>query len=212
MDVINAKDFRQILFDICDLLIAHEQELCKLDSYVGDGDHGVTVSRGFGAVKTVLMEKAALKLDELFLMTGETLSDTMGGAIGPIIGSIFTAMGETVSSEETIDTAMMGAMLKNGLENAQMIGNAKTGDRTLIDALAPAVESLEKDAENKVRLSAALENSAVAAKAGAENTKNMVAQKGRAKFLQEKSLGYQDAGATTMYLILSVMADYSKKN
>ena len=213
MEMLNVKDMHQLLLKICDLLIANEQELCKLDSYVGDGDHGITVSRGFGAVKAELNKQDTVnKLNELLLLTGETLSETMGGAIGPVIGGIFTSMGETECPEETIDTATIGTMLKNGLENAQMIGNAKAGDRTLIDALAPAVESLEKDAGNKIPLSIALKNSAAAAKTGAENTKNMIARKGRAKFLQDKSLGYQDAGATTMYLILSAMAEYCEKN
>ena len=211
MDVLETNDMKQILSDISDLLTANEQELCRLDSYVGDGDHGITVSRGFFAVKTKLNEQEIIKLNELLLLTGEVLTDTMGGAVGPIIGGIFTSMGEVVDSAETINTVLMGAMLKSGLENAQMIGDAKVGDRTLIDALAPAVASLETDIEKGIILSVALENSARAAKIGAENTKNMVAKKGRAKFLQDKSLGYQDAGATTLYLILSAMADYCGK-
>jgi dihydroxyacetone kinase phosphoprotein-dependent L subunit len=208
METLNTQDIHNMLLRICDVLIANEEELCKLDSYVGDGDHGITVSRGFSAVKAKINAETGMDIKYLFSMTGETLSETMGGAIGPIFGSIFSSMGEVIDASETIDTKKRSLMLREGLENVMIIGNTKPGERTLVDALSPAVESLETDAKKGTPLSEALFNAAKAAKAGAEATKNMVAKKGRAKFLQEKSLGYQDAGATSMYLICSVMAEF----
>jgi dihydroxyacetone kinase phosphoprotein-dependent L subunit len=212
MEILNAHNMREMLLEICDLLIAKEQELCRLDTYVGDGDHGITVSRGFGAVKAKLAGQDVASLKDLLLMTGEVLSDTMGGAIGPIIGSIFTSMGETAGEADVIGTELMAAMLRNGLKNVLIIGNAKPGDRTLVDALSPAVEALETAVVQHITLVPAMENAVQAAKTGAENTKNMIAKKGRARYLQEKSVGYQDAGATSMYLILAGIAAYCGKN
>jgi dihydroxyacetone kinase phosphoprotein-dependent L subunit len=211
MKVLNAHEINQMLGCICDTLIGKEQELCKLDSFIGDGDHGVTISRGFSAVKAKLDGMGETGIGNQLTQVGDTLSETMGGAIGPIIGGIFTAMGEAAAGVDALGTAKAAEMLHKGLEEVMMIGSAKPGDRTLVDALAPAVDSMESDAKTDIPLGIALEHAAAAAKLGAENTKNMIAKKGRAKFLQEKSLGYQDAGATSMSYIFLAMSQYCKE-
>ena len=210
MEVFDIKDMHKMLHEISDLLISNEKELCKLDSYIGDGDHGITISRGFKAVKARLDEEPGMNIKELFIVTGGTLSEKMGGAIGPIFGGIFTSMGEA-SDSESIDIKKLAIMLREGLENVMIIGDTKRGDRTLVDALHPAVESLEADAKKEVSLLEALDNAAEAARKGVEETKTMIAKKGRAKFLQEKSLGYPDAGAKSMSLVFSAIADYCRK-
>jgi len=208
MKKLTAPQFTEMLMAVSNAIMDNEQYLCKLDSYVGDGDHGVTVARGFTAVKAKLESIQDASISELLGLTGDTLSETMGGAIGPIFGSIFSAMGENTGSAEAIGTAEMATMLRAGLEDAMMIGGAQPGDRTLIDSLTPAVEAMESASAAGKTLPEALKLSAQAAAQGVEATKDMVAKKGRAKFLQEKSKGYQDAGATSMLLVLEAMAGY----
>jgi dihydroxyacetone kinase len=141
-------------------------------------------------------------------LTGETLQDVMGGAIGPVLGSLFTAMGESPACAGEIDTGKMSVMLREGLESVKRTGDVKPGDRTLVDALEPAVIALEGEAALETPLPQAMVRAGEAAKNGAMDTKNMIAKKGRAKFLREKSLGYQDAGATSLSIILSAMAEF----
>lgn len=207
MESLNAKQLAGMLDAAADAIIENEKWLCELDSQVGDGDHGVTAARGFRAVKEMLAENADASIAALLEKTGDALAETMGGAIGPIFGSIFTAMGEDAGDIAEIDAAKLADMLEAGLSDVQMIGGAQPGDRTLVDALAPAVEAMQRESS----LPLALEKAAGAARKGAEATKEMQAKKGRAKFLQEKSVGYQDAGATSMMLVLRAFADYATK-
>jgi dihydroxyacetone kinase phosphoprotein-dependent L subunit len=208
MEEIRADQFRDMLNSVCDSLIKNEELLCQLDSVVGDGDHGLTVSRGFSAVKRALAEAGETGVSAQLELAGNTLAETMGGVIGPIFGGIFSGMAEAPLRDGAVDTAVMAAMLAAGLENAALIGGAKPGDRTLIDGLAPAAAAAKEEAAAGTPLSAALEKIADAARAGAEATKDMIAKRGRAKFLQEKSKGYQDAGATSLYLALDAMRGF----
>jgi len=208
MEKIIPKDMQQMLIEVCDLLIAKEEELCRLDSYVGDGDHGLTIRRGFSEVKEKLLTEKYADSGKILTDTGKILEDVMGGAIGPIFGGLFSAMGEVVSASDIIVAADLAAMFRSGLENVKMIGGAKIGDRTLVDALEPAVEVMEAASKRGIPLTDVLNETEQAAKLGAESTMKMAAKKGRAKFLQEKSIGYQDAGATSMYLVFSAMAQY----
>ena len=210
MNAVDAKKLREMIFAASDDIVANEQYLCELDSYVGDGDHGVTVARGFRAVKEALSAENDLSIAALLVTTGDALTESMGGAIGPIFGSIFTAMGENAEDISEIDTAKMAALFRAALEEVQLVGGAQAGDRTLVDALVPAVEALEKSAAAGDTLTNAMQMAAQAAQQGAEATKDMVAKKGRAKFLQEKSKGYQDAGATSMTIVLQAMAKHAQ--
>lgn len=206
MNKINAKQLYLLLDGAADAVIENEQLLCELDAHVGDGDHGITVSRGFKAVKKALAANDDLSISQILVLTGDTLAETMGGAIGPIFGSIFTAMGEKAEAAEEIDSPLLKSMLLEGLDNVMTIGGAKPGDRTLVDALAPAVEAINEE----LSFSQSIDLAAQAALKGAKGTINMVAKKGRARFLQEKSKGYQDAGATSLYILLNAMAEAAK--
>lgn len=210
MENLNKEQFAAMLDAVCTNIIQNEQMLCTLDSYVGDGDHGVTVARGFTAVQNKLPDLAGSSIACLLETAGDTLAETMGGAIGPIFGSIFSAMGETCTTE-VVGAAEMAAMLAEGLDSVMLIGGAQPGDRTLVDALAPAVEAAKVVVAEGGDLSLTLRKAAEGAKAGAQSTKDMVAKKGRAKFLQDKSKGYQDAGATSLELVVEAMADYCAK-
>lgn len=208
METIVACTLRGMLLQACTAIEENETRLCELDSFVGDGDHGVTVARGFRAVRKNLEQSDEKSISALLLMTGETLTEAMGGAIGPIFGSIFTAAAEDAEGKEALTLKDFASLWDAGLENVMLIGGAKRGERTLVDSLAPAVEQLSSDAQENIEIKAALQNAVAAAARGVESTKDMVAKKGRAKFLGEKSRGFQDAGATSLYLVLEAMAKY----
>jgi dihydroxyacetone kinase phosphoprotein-dependent L subunit len=208
MEQINTDQFRNMLSAVCGKLIANEELLCRLDTFVGDGDHGLTVSRGFTALQQALQDAGELSITAQLELAGNVLSETMGGVTGPIFGAIFSGMAEAPLHKGAADTASMAAMLAAGLENAVLTGGARPGDRTLIDALAPAAAAAKEQAEAGRPLPAAFEKIAEAARTGAEATREMIAKRGRAKFLMEKSKGYQDAGATSIYLALDAIKEF----
>jgi dihydroxyacetone kinase phosphoprotein-dependent L subunit len=205
MEELDAEETKELLLSVCESLIAAEKELCELDSYVGDGDHGITVSRGFKAVKEKLKNPGSSSPGELFILSGGTLLETMGGAAGPVFGSIFLAIGETLKGSASWGAGNFASMLEAALAEAMMTGGAQRGDCTLIDALAPAAEASKEAFSGGDSLIQILEKAVIAAEAGAEATKEMVAKKGRAKFLQEKSRGFKDAGAVSLCLILKTI-------
>ena len=170
-------------------MMTHTDELCKLDSYIGDGDHGTTIERGFKAALEAIEGKTFEKPAEVLKATGDAIMNTTGGAIGPILGSFFRGGCKKLANAETMDTAEFEIMFASGLRQVKMIGEAaaKEAGLSLGECLAKAAD---------------------AAEAGAQETKNMIAKKGRAKFLGEKSLGYVDAGATSMSIIIRTLSNY----
>jgi dihydroxyacetone kinase phosphoprotein-dependent L subunit len=208
MEELGAEETNEMLLSVCESLIAAEKELCELDSYVGDGDHGITVTRGFKAVKEKLKNARVSSPGELFILSGGILSETMGGAAGPVFGSVFLALGEALKGAASWGVGNFSSMLDAALEDAMMTGGAQRGERTLIDALAPAAEAVKEASSGGDSLKRTLEKAVSAAEAGAESTKEMVAKKGRAKFLQEKSRGFKDAGAVSLCLILKTICGF----
>lgn len=189
-------------------LISRENELCLLDSYVGDGDHGVTIKKGYrNVIRDIDMHQPA-NLFDLFFCATTAIADVTGGAIGPLLASFFLGIGTTLEGKNQLETADLANMFKAGLDAVQDLGEAKPGDRTMIDALYPAVLSLqasvtteETDPKNAMR------TAADAALSGAKSTAQMKARIGRAKNLGDKSVGYVDAGAMSMYYFLKAFAD-----
>lgn len=193
---------------VSDVAISAKEELCKLDGYVGDGDHGFTVERGFTAVKAMLADSDANTPREVFEATGDELADNMGGAIGLIIGGLFTGGAEAMDDKDEIGTEDIYTLLSAGLEEIKLVGGAKEGDRTLIDALSPACDAYKEAMNQGKTLAECINSAANAAEEGAKATADMVAKKGRAKFLQEESKGHVDAGSVTMSKIIRAMSDY----
>jgi dihydroxyacetone kinase phosphoprotein-dependent L subunit len=208
----NTTETKEMVLEICNATIAAKEELCRLDGHVGDGDHGFTVERGFTAVKKMIeSEDEAETPAEVFEAVGDELADTMGGAIGLIIGGLFTGGAEEMGEADELDAEGLYALLSGGLEEIKAIGGAKEGDRTLIDALSPACDAYKEALDAGSDMGTCIAKAADAAKAGAEATANMVAKKGRAKFLQEGSKGFVDAGSVTMSIIIKAMSDYINK-
>jgi phosphoenolpyruvate---glycerone phosphotransferase subunit DhaL len=180
--------------------------LTQLDSAIGDADHGVNLNRGFTAVVAALGASDPQTVGEVFVKTGTTLVSKVGGAAGPLYGTAFRAIGKTLPGDgSTVDAAALGAALRAGLAAVQKLGAAVPGDKTIVDAYGPAVAAFEKSADEG--LAVAARAAAEAAAEGMRATTELHARKGRASYLGPRSVGHQDPGATSTWLIFQALAD-----
>ena len=181
----------------------HRQELVRLDTAIGDGDHGANMARG--------MEKAAEKLSgaeqadtgSVLKTVAMTLISTVGGAAGPLYGTLFLQLGSALAGKDEVQLSEYAAAWRKGVEGVQARGKAVPGDKTMVDALVPAVDALERATE----LDCGLRAAAAAAEEGMQATTPLVARKGRASYLGERSAGHQDPGATSSYYLLRTAAE-----
>jgi len=181
--------------------------LIELDAAIGDADHGANMDRGFKAVLQKLPAIADQDLGAIFKMAGMTLVSTVGGAAGPLYGTFFLQIGMKLSGKNEMNLPEWITALEAGIEGVQMRGKAQAGDKTMLDALLPALEALKYQSSNGVPLGEALTACAEAARQGMEATIPLTARKGRASYLGERSAGHQDPGATSSFLILQAAAD-----
>ncbi len=180
--------------------------LTQADKAIGDGDHGVGMARGFAAVQAKLAASPPATVADLLKTTGMTLLTSIGGASGVIFGTLFRGGARNLTDVTTFDTETLSHMLADGLAAVQERGKAAPGDKTMVDALAPAAGKAAEMAATA--LDEALPAVAQAARLGMEETKDMVAATGKARALGPRSIGYADPGALSMYLILDSMAQY----
>jgi dihydroxyacetone kinase-like protein len=181
--------------------------LIQLNSVTGDADHGANMDRGFRAVIARMPEISHQDIGTIFKTVGMTLQSTIGGAAGPLYGTFFLQAGRKAAGKMELNLNDWCTALQAALDGVVMRGNAEPGDKTMVDALFPAVNALKQAAEENLPLQQALIQSAAAAKMGMEQTTQLVARKGRASYLRERSAGHQDPGATSMFLILKAAAD-----
>lgn len=181
--------------------------LTQLDAAIGDADHGANMDRGFKAVMNKLAEISDKDIGTIFKTVGMTLISTVGGAGGPLYGTFFLQAGMKTAGKMELSLSDWYTVLEAALNGVIMRGKAELGDKTMVDALTPAVNSLKQAVESGSPIASALEQSAEAAKQGMESTVPLVARKGRASYLGERSAGHQDPGATSSYLILKAAAD-----
>ncbi len=192
----------------CAAVIAENRTyLTELDAAIGDADHGVNMDRGFNAVLNKLPDVSDKDLGTLFKTVGMTLISTVGGAGGPLYGTFFLQIGMKTAGKMELNLADWADAMEAALNGVLMRGKAEPGDKTMVDALTPAINSLRKAAQEKQPIPKALEQAAQAAEAGMQATIPLVAHKGRASYLGERSAGHQDPGATSSYLILKAAAD-----
>ena len=181
----------------------HRAELVRLDTAIGDGDHGTNMDRG--------MRKALEKIDTdelpdagaVLKAAAMALVSSVGGAAGPLYGTLFLQMGTALAGQEQVDLPTYAAAWRKGLEGVQMRGKAEPGDKTMVDALIPAVEALESAQD----LDSGLQQAAEAAERGMQATIPLVARKGRASYLGERSKDHQDPGATSTYYLYKSAAE-----
>jgi phosphoenolpyruvate---glycerone phosphotransferase subunit DhaL len=203
---VTATAVRDWLSAYAAVIAENRAELVKLDTAIGDGDHGTNMDRG--------MRKAVEKLDAvegddigaLLKAVGMALVSSVGGAAGPLYGTLFLQMGMASAGKEELDLAGWTEALEAGVKGVQARGKAEPGDKTMIDALLPAVEALEAAASDGAELGAALRRSADAAEEGMRATIPLEARRGRASYLGPRSVDHQDPGATSSYLLLEAAA------
>lgn len=190
-----------------EVLAENKAYLTDLDAAIGDADHGANMDRGFKAVLNKLPELNDKDIGTIFKTVGMTLLSTVGGAGGPLYGTFFLQAGMSTAGKMELSLEDWKDAMEAAVKGVVMRGKAELGDKTMVDALTPAVESLKESTQNGDELGPALHESAEAAKQGMEGTIPMVARKGRASYLGERSAGHQDPGATSSYLLLEAAAE-----
>lgn len=204
---LSGEDVRNMLLYIADKIIAKKPYLTEIDSAIGDGDHGIGMAGGMRKVKKKLLTmQGEENVYKLFETAGTEMLMSMGGASGVIFGSLYLAGAKGAEARTAIGAADLAGMERKSLAAIQERGKAEKGDKTMVDALLPAVEALE--ANRDASLLDALKAAEAAALQGVEDTKNYVAKFGRAKSLLERAIGHQDAGATSVWLIFQGMREF----
>lgn len=206
MSVFMNKDGRGILLAMVKGIQENKQYLGDVDGLIGDGDHGMNMNKGFTLYEEQLGDDETTFSDGLFDL-GNVLLTKIGGSMGPIYGTLLMGMSDAEDDEDEITLDLLAKMFEQGLSDLQEIVDAKVGDKTLVDTLAPATESLKKSAAEGKDFKEALEDMKAAAAAGRDSTINLKANFGRAARLGERSRGVLDAGATSCCIIITAMAD-----
>jgi dihydroxyacetone kinase-like protein len=188
-------------------LAENKSYLTDLDSAIGDGDHGVNMDRGFQAVSGKLTSTSEQDIGAIFKTTAMTLISTVGGASGPLYGTFFLQMGTTTNGKLELTMDDWISAVEAGIEGVIRRGKTNPGDKTMVDSMLPALEALKAASQAGQTLTIALEDAARAAQSGMHDTIPLIAKKGRASYLGERSVGHQDPGATSTYLLFKTAAE-----
>ncbi|PLZ19243.1 dihydroxyacetone kinase subunit DhaL [Fischerella thermalis] len=181
--------------------------LTELDAAIGDADHGINMERGFKKVVTQLPTVTDKDIGSILKMVSMTLISTVGGASGPLYGTLFLRASTVVADKQELSEQDMLAMLQAGLDGVVGRGKAQLGDKTMVDALSPAVTAFGQAVTAGENMLSAMQKAVAAAEKGMQDTTPMQAKKGRASYLGERSVGHQDPGATSVYLMLQSLLD-----
>lgn len=206
MNTFKNKYGKPVLLSMVKAIQNNKAYLGEVDGLIGDGDHGMNMNKGFTVFEQRNTNKNISFTEGLYEL-GNILMTEIGGSMGPIYGTIFIEMAEAGEELEDITAKDLGKMLEAGLKGLQEIVEAKVGDKTLVDTLSPATESMKSDGEAGIDFNTALDNMKTAAEKGKNSTKDMVARFGRSSRLGERSRGILDAGAASCCIILTAMAD-----
>jgi phosphoenolpyruvate---glycerone phosphotransferase subunit DhaL len=189
------------------LVSENKDYLTELDAAIGDADHGSNLDRGMTAAVAALDELGPTAAGPLFSKVGMTLVSTVGGASGPLFGTLFLRMGTSLGDTDSVGVGQVAAALRAGLDGVEARGKAQPGDKTMYDALSPAVEALDQAVGEGTDLGEGLGRARDAAAEGRDATVPMLARKGRASYLGERSVGHQDPGATSVALLMQAAVD-----
>jgi dihydroxyacetone kinase-like protein len=186
---------------------ANRQYLTDLDSAIGDADHGINLDRGFSAVGTELAKTAPADISTALKTAAMTLIRTVGGASGPLYGTFFLRAAGACSGKTALQASDLVELFNAGVEGVQQRGKAELGDKTMLDTLLPALTAMQAALESQPHIKPVLEAAAAAAQNGMQATIPLLAKKGRASYLGERSIGHQDPGATSAYLLIKTAND-----
>ena len=202
-----ADVFRAWIAAAARVIEEQRDHLTQLDAAIGDADHGINLSRGFTAVLSALESAAPATPGAVLMLTGSTLISKVGGASGPLYGTAFRGAGKALGDTADVDLPGLAAALEAALAGVQRLGAAREGDKTMVDALAPATGAFSKAVAEGASDADALTALVDAAQAGAMATIPMQALKGRASYLGPRSVGHEDPGAASTALILATLRD-----
>ena len=205
-ETISTPQMLQALETMCDIIEDEKEYLSELDGAIGDGDHGVNMAKCFREVRKKLAASSATDVGTLFKDVGMVVLNSVGGAMGALYGTFFLKLSQENAGKSEVNLSDLVAAFQTGEQGLLDIGKAKPGDKTLIDTLSPAVRAIEAAEKEGKSLSEALADFEQAAKRGMESTRDMLAKMGRASRLGERTIGHQDAGATSCYFILRSLA------
>jgi dihydroxyacetone kinase-like protein len=203
INTLSAETVLRWLQNCADTYAQHKEELTQLDAAIGDADHGANMARGFTAVQGKLAGLHDQDLGTVFKTVAMTLISTVGGASGPLYGTFFLQAVAGANGKTDLTHDELVSVFSAGLQGLMHRGKAVVGDKTMVDALAPAIEALKPMGNDS--LSAALDRAVAAAQKGAESTVPLVAKKGRASYLGERSAGHLDPGAASSVLLLEAL-------
>jgi dihydroxyacetone kinase-like protein len=206
-DALSVQALQRWVREFAQLVEENKDHLTQLDAAIGDADHGTNMDRGLSAVTAALAGTTPPTAGALFKEVGMTLVRTVGGASGPLFGTFFLRVGTSLAERNEVLPADFAAALRAGLDGVVARGKADPGDKTMYDALAPAIDALDAALAAGEPLADALRRAHAAAEEGRDKTIPMLARKGRASYLGERSVGHQDPGATTVALLLRAAAD-----
>lgn len=194
-----------------DKMQEHGQALTDMDQAIGDGDHGINLRRGMKAVEEKLPTVEEKNIDDILKAIGMTLVSTVGGASGPLYGTAFMKAGMTVKGKETLEADDIAAMFDAAVDGIKARGKSTTGEKTMLDAIVPAGEAYKKAIAEGKTITEALTEAEEAAWEGVEYTKTIIATKGRASYLGERSIGHQDPGATSITYLVQAAKEAGEK-
>jgi len=210
MEIIDSQTIKKIISKIAETMREQRDYLSGLDAAIGDGDHGISMVRGFNEAESRLGKLQDNKIGPILRNVGIALTSTIGGATGPLFGSIFLKAGQAIGEKEAVNLDGLVQMFEASLNGVVDLGKARVGEKTLVDALSPAVESLRKSVRRKKSLVAALEDAVSESKKGADSTRDMPAGKGRATYLGNRAVGHIDPGAISVFFIFKSFYDVVK--
>lgn len=205
---LNASQVKEMIIYVGEKVKENKPFLTKVDSEIGDGDHGIGMALGFSKAEENLRKQEFHTINDVFKTTGMSMVQSMGGASGVIFGTMFLAGAKKLEVKEQLDVTTLADIFEKSLEAIKERGKANLGDKTMIDALEPAVNGLKESATTSNSLIEALKNAEINAANGVENTKDYVAKFGRSKSLGERAIGHQDAGATSVWIIFKSMREW----
>ena len=208
----DSKKVIEILIKVSEKIDKNKEYLTELDAAIGDGDHGLNMSKGFNAVSDKLKAEEDDNIGNILKKTGMTLVSNVGGASGPLYGTAFMKASMALKDKNEIDINDFLSALKLALEGIKSRGKSTEGEKTMIDALSPAIKSMEDSIKNRDSYIEVLEKGKDAALEGVEFTKTIKATKGRASYLGDRSIGHQDPGATSCFYILETIYEEAKKD
>ena len=204
---VSGDDVREWIDRFTAVVAENKEYLTELDSAIGDADHGINMNRGMQAAASKLEGADTGDIGALLKTVGMTLVSTVGGAGGPLYGTLFLQMGTALAGKGELDAGGWADAVEAAVKGVQARGKAEPNDKTMVDALLPASQALRQSVDGGASFDDALRRSASAAEEGMKATIPLVARKGRASYLGERSAGHQDPGATSSYLLLQAAAD-----